>query len=535
MAELLERRELLATFQQGDIVVEVVGDGSNPLTSTGNAIFLDEINPATGQLVQSVPLPVQGISSNNPILADGTDPTEGLLSNSADGHFLLLPGYDQFITSPTQVILKQQAGSTIPREVATVDASGTINTTTTLTDYASGDPTTLATGVPTSVISTNGTSFYLGGIASTGNGGGVRLAPLGQPGNPPSTSTPLTSGSSPALNSVNSLGIYHNPTTGNDQLYVSSSATSYQGVDTVGSTPLPTNNGQTITLLSGTTSTSATGFFFTKLGPSTAAEDTLYVADPAVGITKYSLVGSTWVSNGVFGSSSDAYRSLTATVTGSTVTLYAIRGATASGGGQLVSLVDSAGYSGSNVNFSPAVTVLATAGANQTFRGVAQSPTVVANIAPTISAVGTPAGIAPNSPQQSITLSGISDGNGGTQVVTVTAVSDNPALIPNPNVTATATATLSGSTVGAINVLNGGAGYTFAPVVTLSGGGGTGATATAVLVGDVVAAINFTGGSGYTAVPAVTIAPPSSTATATAVLNGSTLGSISVTSAARAI
>ena len=98
MAELLERRELLAAFQPGDIVVEQVGDGTNALTNTGNAIFLDEYTP-TGTLVQSIPLPTQGISSNNPILADGTDPTEGLLSNSADGHFLLLPGYDQFITA----------------------------------------------------------------------------------------------------------------------------------------------------------------------------------------------------------------------------------------------------------------------------------------------------------------------------------------------------------------------------------------------------------------------------------------------------
>ena len=356
------------------------------------------------------------------------------------------------------------------------------------------------------------------------------MRPSGQPGNPPGTATALTSGSSPALNSVNSLGIYENPTTGNLQLYASSSSASYQGVDTVGSNPLPTAGAQTITLLNGTTSTSATGFFFTKLGPSSAAEDTLYVADPSVGIIKYSLVGSTWVDNGVFGSSSDAYRSLTATVSGSTVTLYAIRGATASGGGQLVSLVDSTGYSGSNVNFSPALTVLATAGANQTFRGVALAPTVIPNNAPTISPVGNPAGIPPNSPQQSITLSGISDGDGGTQVVNVTAVSSNPSLIPNPNVTATATATLSGNTVGAINVVNGGAGYTFVPVVTLSGGGGTGATATAVLVGDVIAAINITNaGTGYTAVPAVTIAPPSSTATATATLSGGTVGSIAVT------
>ena len=49
MAELLERRELLATFQPGDIVVEQVGDGTTGLTPNGNAIFLNEYTP-TGTL-----------------------------------------------------------------------------------------------------------------------------------------------------------------------------------------------------------------------------------------------------------------------------------------------------------------------------------------------------------------------------------------------------------------------------------------------------------------------------------------------------
>ena len=69
-----------------------------------------------------------------------------------------------------QVILKQQPGTTIPREVATVDAVGTINTTTALTNYASATVNStgilVTPGVPTSVTSTNGTSFYLGGTGA---------------------------------------------------------------------------------------------------------------------------------------------------------------------------------------------------------------------------------------------------------------------------------------------------------------------------------------------------------------------------------
>ena len=74
--------------------------------------------------------------------------------------------------------------------------------------------------------------------------------------------------------------------------------------------------------------------------------------------------------------------------------------------------------------------------------------------------------------------------------------------------------------VTSIVISNGGTGYTSAPSVTISGGGGSGAAATAVVSGGIVTPINIIdGGYGYTSVPTVTIAPPSSgtqgTATAT--------------------
>jgi hypothetical protein len=57
-----------------------------------------------------------------------------------------------------------------------------------------------------------------------------------------------------------------------------------------------------------------------------------------------------------------------------------------------------------------------------------------------------------------------------------------------------------------IHVTNGGAGYTSTPSVVFSGGGGTGATATAVVSQGVVTSITLTSaGTGYTSLPAVTI------------------------------
>ena len=67
---------------------------------------------------------------------------------------------------------------------------------------------------------------------------------------------------------------------------------------------------------------------------------------------------------------------------------------------------------------------------------------------------------------------------------------------------ATATAVLSGNSVAGIEVNNGGSGYTSAPTVTITSGTGSGATATATVTDNAVASIAVNnGGSGYTSVP----------------------------------
>jgi len=63
--------------------------------------------------------------------------------------------------------------------------------------------------------------------------------------------------------------------------------------------------------------------------------------------------------------------------------------------------------------------------------------------------------------------------------------------------------------VSGITNLSGGSGYTSVPSVTFTGGGGTGATATATVTAGVVTAITIdTVGSGYTTAPTVNISPP---------------------------
>ncbi len=87
----------------------------------------------------------------------------------------------------------------------------------------------------------------------------------------------------------------------------------------------------------------------------------------------------------------------------------------------------------------------------------------------------------------------------------------------------TSVSVLSGfGSIVAADLTAGGAGYIAAPGVSISGGGGSGATASAAIKDGVVTAIIITdGGVGYTSAPTVTIAPPPAPGTpATAEIRG---------------
>lgn len=81
--------------------------------------------------------------------------------------------------------------------------------------------------------------------------------------------------------------------------------------------------------------------------------------------------------------------------------------------------------------------------------------------------------------------------------------------------TATGTAVVTSGFVTSITLTDGGEGYTSAPSVTITGGGGGGATATATVSGGAVTGFSITSpGSGYGSVPTVNVAaPPPATST----------------------
>ena len=81
-----------ADFVAGNLVVYRVGAGSAALTTASTAVFLDEFTTG-GTAVSSLAMPTTAGGGNNPLTAEGTDSSEGLLTRSVDGTQLVLTGY----------------------------------------------------------------------------------------------------------------------------------------------------------------------------------------------------------------------------------------------------------------------------------------------------------------------------------------------------------------------------------------------------------------------------------------------------------
>ena len=91
--EELEPRDVPANFTPGNLAIYRVGDGAAALANTGNAVFLDEYTPG-GTLVQSFTMPTSQIDVHHALLASGTATSEGLVTRSVDGRYLVFAGYD---------------------------------------------------------------------------------------------------------------------------------------------------------------------------------------------------------------------------------------------------------------------------------------------------------------------------------------------------------------------------------------------------------------------------------------------------------
>ena len=219
----------------------------------------------------AVALPAAASGANKQFRILGSSTTEGGLNLSGNGQFLTIGGYDA------------AAGATLPgtaaalnRVVARVDAGGSVNTTTALTDA-------FASGNIRSVVSNDGTQFYLSGSAE-----GVRYAAtLG------ATTTTLVSSTVTNLRQVHIAG-------GN--LYFTTASGATRGTYQVG-TGLPTATGTTATsLLSVGAAAAPNATTFVDLDAD-GNPDVAYLVDASTtgttgGIYKFSRTGATWTARG---------------------------------------------------------------------------------------------------------------------------------------------------------------------------------------------------------------------------------------------
>jgi hypothetical protein len=339
-----------APFTPGNIVVYRIGStdaGAPVLGTTAAPLFLDEFTPG-GLLVQSVPLPTAAIGANHILTGKGDATSEGLITRSADGRYLLVSGYDAPVGTADP---SAAAAAAINRVVGRIDSAGAIDTTTAITNAFSGNNVRSAT-------STNGTDLWVSGTATPDAEKGLFYVPLGG-----TSATPVVSAIATRNVAVYGGQLYAGTTSGSTltTIFAAGSGTPTAADTPANLTGLPTaNNG------------SPNQFALVDLSPSVPGLDTLYVADDTgAALRKYSLVGGTWTLNGTIGAGSADYTGLAVTVSDSGVaTLFATRlnGANAD---DLVTLTDASGFNGA---FAGTPTVLFAATGNIGLRGIALAP-----------------------------------------------------------------------------------------------------------------------------------------------------------------
>lgn len=123
-----------AAFTAGAIVVQRVGDGTTALGTTGAAVSLLEMDPATGSTLQTINLAAGAIvTTTTPktggCVAGGSLYTESLMSGSADRRYLAIPCYASTVGGTTS--------ATAVRTLVRVGIDGVPDYTTLFTGAAS--------------------------------------------------------------------------------------------------------------------------------------------------------------------------------------------------------------------------------------------------------------------------------------------------------------------------------------------------------------------------------------------------------------
>jgi hypothetical protein len=311
-----------------------VGPGT---TSVATAVAIEE-RKVDGSLVGTISMPTTAVPPNRQLTMSGSAASEGALSLSGDGHYLSLVGYGANLGTTG---IKGTSGN---RVVGLIDVANTVSTSTLFPTGDSGDNVR-------SAITLDGVDVWISGAGLPVANGGVWYNQSG-----------MTSGEVHVVSAPNDtrwLGIFAG------DLYVSSKPASGGpvGILQIGF-GTPTTAGQSALALPMLTVASPFGFaMFDIQGSPSGKPDTIYVADDAAGLQKWTFDGTNWMKStttlNIAGNA--GFRGVAGYVSGGVVTLMATTAENPPN--RLVVFVNDV-VSGTPV----------TAPANSTFRGVALSP-----------------------------------------------------------------------------------------------------------------------------------------------------------------
>jgi hypothetical protein len=341
MLSLSLTASLNAQFTQGRIVAYQVGDGSAPLTNASTPTFLKEYT-TTGAAGISVVMPVAGGAR---ITASGSATSEGLITLSAGGQYIIVPGYD---AAAGVASISTSTGISTARVIDTVSFLAIPGRATSTTFFSANNTRGAASDGNNNYWQTGGSS----GMCYTGSAGAVAV------------STTVTN--------ERCANVFNN------KLYFSTGSAT-KGIYQVGAGAPPTTGLSTaISIISATITLSPYQFAINK------NSDVCYVADDQAnatgGIQKWTYSAGTWSLAYILGTgvANIGARGLAVDWSTPNPTLY---GTSAEGSlNRIFSIVDAGAGS--------AATTLVTATPNTLFRGITFAPYCTSASITTISSNG---------------------------------------------------------------------------------------------------------------------------------------------------
>lgn len=332
------------------MVVRVGAVGGGALSSSSAAAFVEERRWSNGSVAQTIAMPTAAAAPQRAFTLRGTGTTEGSLSRTGDGAFVVLAGYD---APPGTASVDETPSATTARVVARVSKAGAVDTSTALASAFDAVS-------PRAAASADGLAFWVSGASGVGATGGIYYAPLGMDG-------------VQIFDTPGNLRVVH---VFGGQLYAT---TQSGGANTLRmfsvGTGMPTTAGQTGTQLPGIPDSTPTphGFAMLDLDAAVAGVDTLYVADTRAltaggGIQKWKLnAAGTWALAATFKTGLTA-APINVTAKQLAATTAAVVCVTTDNPSKIVRFLDD------GVATNPTGTTVGTAGANTQFRGVAITP-----------------------------------------------------------------------------------------------------------------------------------------------------------------